>query len=158
MDFTTGQPPATIMEADTDTVGLDHSPILTDTTAKVTIAPAEAVLGHLIGTTGDIIRVIHGTHTQICIHTILSVTLHIEDILHTGAHQPTPETREDHALDQPTNQLRKPYIKNSSHFRRSYGNTHTKRNSRVTIDDPQTDFYSSDDHSSDSEEDPHHLN
>ena len=32
------------------------------------------------------------------------------------------------------------------------------RNSRVTTDDPQTDFYSSDDHSSDSEEDSDHLN
>ena len=29
---------------------------------------------------------------------------------------------------------------NSSHFRRSQGNTHTKRNSRVTIDDPKMDF------------------
>ena len=35
---------------------------------------------------------------------------------------------------------------------------HTKRNSRVKIDDPQPDFYSSDDNSSGSEEDSDHLN
>ena len=47
---------------------------------------------------------------------------------------------------------------NSSHSRRSQGNTQTKRNSRVTIDDPQMDFYSSDDNSSGSEENSDHLN
>ena len=41
---------------------------------------------------------------------------------------------------------------------RSQGKTHTKRNSRVTIDDIQMDYYSLDDHSSDSEEDSDHLN
>ena len=46
---------------------------------------------------------------------------------------------------------------NSSHPRRSHSNMHTKRNSRVTIDDP-TDVYSSDDNSSGSEEDSDHLN
>ena len=46
----------------------------------------------------------------------------------------------------------------SSHSRRSQAKTHTKRNSRVTIDDPQMDYYSLDDHSSDSEEDSDHLN
>ena len=35
---------------------------------------------------------------------------------------------------------------------------HTKRNTRVTIDDPQMDFYSSADNSSGSEEDSDHLN
>ena len=46
---------------------------------------------------------------------------------------------------------------NSSWFRKSQ-NKHAMRNSRVTIDDPQMDFYSSDDHSGDSEEDSNHLN
>ena len=47
---------------------------------------------------------------------------------------------------------------NSSHSRRPCGNTHNKRNPRVTIDDPQMDFYSSEDNSSDSEGDSDHLN
>ena len=47
---------------------------------------------------------------------------------------------------------------NSSHSRRSYGNTHNKKGPRVTIDDPQMDFYSSEGNSSDSDEDSDHLN
>ena len=43
-------------------------------------------------------------------HIILAKTLHTEDHLHIGAHQLTPETAGDHALNQPTNQLRKPHI------------------------------------------------
>ena len=35
---------------------------------------------------------------------------------------------------------------------------HDKRNPRVKIDDPQMDLYSSDDNSSDSDNDPDHLN
>ena len=47
---------------------------------------------------------------------------------------------------------------NPSHSRRSYGNTHNKRSPRVTIDDPQMHFYSSEDNSSDFEGDSDHLN
>ena len=46
----------------------------------------------------------------------------------------------------------------SSHSRRSQGKIDPKRNTRVTIYDPQMDFYSSGDNSSDSEEDSDHLN
>ena len=35
---------------------------------------------------------------------------------------------------------------------------HPKRNQKVMIDDPQTDFYSSEDNSNDSEDDWNHLN
>ena len=69
------------------------------------MTPTEAVPGHIIGTTDDITGVVHTNHTQILIHTILTMTLHIEDHLHTGTHQPTQETATDHALDQPTTQL-----------------------------------------------------
>ena len=54
--------------------------------------------------------------------------------------------------------VKKTSHQSSSQSRRSQGKIHTKRNPRVTIDDPQMDFYSSDDHSSDSEEDSDHLN
>ena len=47
---------------------------------------------------------------------------------------------------------------NSLHSGISHGNMCTKGNSRVTIDDPQTDFYSSDVNFSGSEEDSDHLN
>ena len=93
------------------------------------------------------------------IHIVLTTTLHIKDYLHIGALQLTPEITADHTLKCPTNWLGKPRINlHSSHSRRSQGKTYTKKNSRVTIDDPQMDFYSSDDHSSDLEEDSDHLN
>ena len=44
------------------------------------------------------------------------------------------------------------------HPSRPQNNLHDKGNPRVMIDDPQTDFYSSYDNSSDSEDDHDHLN
>ena len=44
------------------------------------------------------------------------------------------------------------------HPSRTQDKLHDKRNPRVMIDDPQMDFYSSNDNSSDSEDDPDHLN
>ena len=41
------------MKTGTDAVGLDYNPILTDTTAKVTMTLTEAVPGHITGTTED---------------------------------------------------------------------------------------------------------
>ena len=119
--------------------------------------PTEATPGDIIGT-ADITGILHDTHTQTLISTVLIMTLHIEGHLHTEAHQFTHEITADHALDQPTDQLRKTSHQNSSHSRRSHDNMHPKRNSRVTIDHLQTDFYSSDDNSSGSEEDSDHLN
>ena len=55
--------------------------------------------------------VIHDAHTQTLISTILAMTLHIEGHLHTGVHQLTQEITADHALSQPTGQLRKPCIR-----------------------------------------------
>ena len=77
------------MKSDTEEVGLDHNPILADTATKVAMTPIEAIPGHLIGKMGEITGVVHTNHTQTLIHTILAVTLHIKDILHTGVHQPT---------------------------------------------------------------------
>ena len=44
------------------------------------------------------------------------------------------------------------------HPSRPQHKSHHKRNPRLMIDDPQMDFYSSEDNSSDSEDDPDHLN
>ena len=155
---TIDQPHATIMKTGTDTVGLDHNPILADTTAKVAMTHTEAFPGHITGTTEDITGVVPDDHTQTLVHSILAATLHIKDYLHTGAHQITTEITADHVLDQPTIQLRKPHI-NLHHIPEDHKVKHIpKKNSGVTIDDPQMDFYSSDNHSSDSEEDSDHLN
>ena len=77
------------MKTGTDAVGLDHSPIIADTTGKVTMIPTDSVPGHTTRTTDDIIGVTHDAHTQLLIHIILATTLH------------TPETTAGHALDPP---------------------------------------------------------
>ena len=119
--------------------------------------PTDAIPDHTTGATDDITGVVHDAHMQVLIHIILTTTLHTIGHHHIGALQLTPETAADHALHLPTNQLRKAHI-SSSLSRRPQGKVHTKRHSRVTIDDLQMDFYSSDDNSSDSEEDSDHLN
>ena len=95
------------MKTGTDAVGLDHNPIITDTTAKATMIPTEAIPGHTKGTTHNNTGVVHDAHTQVCIHIIFIATLHTADHLHIGALQLAPETAADHTLQQPTNQLRK---------------------------------------------------
>ena len=97
------------MKTGTDRVGLDPNPIIADTTAKVTLTHTETIPDHITGTTEDITGVVHDAHTQILIHIILIAALHIKDQLHIGALQLTLETAADHALNQPTKQLRKPH-------------------------------------------------
>ena len=144
------------MRAGTDAVGLSHSPILTDTITEAAMTPTQAVPGHTTGTAHAITEALHDVHTQMPIHIALTVTLHIEDHLPIGALQVTLETAANHDLKQHTNQLRKPST-NLPHSSRPQGSCITEE-IQVTIDDPQMDFYSSDDHSSDSEEDLDHLN
>ena len=88
--------------------------------------PTEAVLGHTTGTTDDVIRVVHNAHIQVLIHIIVSMTLHTADHLHIGALQLTPETVQDHALDPPTNQLRKAHT-NLLHNPEDYKVKHTPK-------------------------------
>ena len=99
-------PHATVIETGTIAVDPDHNHIIKDTTAKVTISPIEAILGHSTGTVDDITGVIHDTHTQMLISTVLAVILYREGHLYTEAHQLTHEITADHTLDQPTGQLK----------------------------------------------------
>ena len=147
---TLDQPHTTMTKTGTDTVGLDHNPIPTDTTAKVTMNPTEDVPGHTTGITDDNTGVVDDAHTQALIHIILTITHHIADHLHIGALQLTPETTADHPLDQPTNPPQKPHTM-LHHIPEDHKVKCTPKNSRVITDDSKMDFYSSDDHSSDSE-------
>ena len=90
-----------------DAVGLDHSPIPTDTTAEVAMTPTEAVPGHITGITDDITGVLHNSHTQVLIHITLTMTLHTADHLHKEALPLTLEIAPDHTLNQPINPPRK---------------------------------------------------
>ena len=51
------------MKINTDVVGLDHNPIITDTAAKVTTTLTEAATSQITGTTEDTMGVIHNSHT-----------------------------------------------------------------------------------------------
>ena len=73
------------MKTGTDAVGLDHNPIIADTTAKVAMTPIEAILGHTTGTTDNSTGVVPNAHTQVLLHIVLAVTLHTVDHLHIGA-------------------------------------------------------------------------
>ena len=95
------------MKGWTDTVGPGHNLIIKYITTK-TAMTKEAILGPTIGTTNDITRIIHDTHTQVLIHIILAMTLHTTDYPHTGTHQLTQEIAKDYTLGQPTGQPRKP--------------------------------------------------
>ena len=99
------------MKTGTNAVDPDHNHFIEDTAAKVTITPTEAILGHVMGTADDITGVIHYSHTQTLIYTVLTMTLNIEGCLHTRSHQLTHKITADHAFNQPTGQLRKPCIR-----------------------------------------------
>ena len=64
----------------------------------------EDVPGHTTETIDAITEVLHDVLTPVLI--IPTVTLHIADLLHTGAHQLTLGTTADPNLNQNTNQVR----------------------------------------------------
>ena len=146
------------MKIGTDIGGLDHNPILTDITVKVTMTPIKTTPGHTTGITDAITGVVHAMHTQVLIHIFLAATLHTADHLHIGALQLTPENTADHALNQPTNPPRKPHTNPlciPEDHKVKYILKGIQELQQMT---PQMDFYGSGDHSSDSEEDSDHLN
>ena len=98
----------TITRTDTDTVDQDHSPIPTDITVTVAMIHTDTFPGHIIETLDVTIGVLHNALTPILI--VPTMTHHITDHPHTGAHQLTLGTTADHAPIQHTNQVRKPCI------------------------------------------------
>ena len=122
------------------------------------MTPTEIVPGHSTGAVNAITGVLHNAYTPMPIHISLAKTPHIEDPPCPEALQLTLETTTDNDPDLHVNQPGRPHTK-IHHALGPPTVIHTLReNSRVTIDDPQTDFYSSDGHSSNSEEDSDHLN
>ena len=86
------------------------------------------------------------------------MTPHITDHLHTGANQLTLGTRADHDPIQHKNQVKKPCINLQCIPAELKTNCMIKEIQESLIDDPQMDFYSTDDNCSDSEDDLVHLN
>ena len=90
-------------------------------------------------------------------YTSLTMTPHTEDPPLIEAPQPIHKIAADHALSQPIGQLRKPHIRIHPIPEILWKNTQ-QEDPRVTIDDQQRDFYSSEEDSSNSEGDSDHLN
>ena len=111
IDITTAQPHATIPQIGTESPDLDHDHTTEDTAANVTINPLEHILGYTTVTTGDIAGVVHTNSIQTLLHITLTVTPCIKDPPLIEAHQPIHKIAADHALGQPTGQLRKPHIR-----------------------------------------------
>ena len=106
------------------------------------------------GTVDTITEVLPGTHTPMPIHITVTKTSNIRDHLSTEAFQLTQAV---HNFNQHINQPGRLCTK----IHHDPGNPtviHTlSENSRVTMNDPQPNFYSSDDQSSNLEEDSDHL-
>ena len=96
---------ATVTRTDTDTADQGLSPIPTDIAATVTMIHTEDIPGDIIETIDITTGVLHNGLTTVII--IPTMTPHITDHLHTGAHQLTLRIRADHVPIQCTNQVSK---------------------------------------------------
>ena len=74
------------MKTGTDAVGLDHNPILTDTTAEAAMTPTEAIPGHTTGTADARTGVLPGAHAEnACSHHPCHDTQHWRSSLHRSS-------------------------------------------------------------------------
>ena len=155
------QSPDTAVKTGTEEVIPGHNHISTDTTAQVFMIHIEAILGHDIGIIRTNPGVAHNSHIPDTgvIATDPTVICHINpttDHLHTEVHHhTTPETKVTHIHIHPINPQDEIHI---GHTHTPQSKPHHKRNTRMKIEDPHVDYYSSDDHSSDSGEETDHLN
>ena len=99
------------MKADTDTVGLNLNPTLTNTIAEATMTPTETVPDHTTGTADAMTGVLPVAYTPMPIYIVLTKIPHIEDHPCTEALQLTLETTADDDLDQHINQPGRPHTK-----------------------------------------------
>ena len=143
----------------------DHNLIFTDITVQVITIHTEATQGHNIGIITATTGAAHDGHAPPIEVTSINPTAthHIDNIADDPCIEvlwvTTPEITVDHTHDHPTNlQDEMDVHRSSSHSSRSWGKPHLKKNPRVKSKDPHMDFYSSDEHSSDSGEDSNHLN
>ena len=147
---------ATITRTGTDTVDQGHSPIPTDIAVTVTMVPTDYIPGHIIETIDTIIGALHDSPH-------FSTYCSCHDTLHyrSSSYWSSSASSQDHSKSC-SHSAYKPskttLHKSLSHPSRTPSNSQDKRNPRVMIDDPQMDFYSSDDNSNDSDDDQDHLN
>ena len=138
-----GQVQGTTMKTGTGKVIPDHNLIFIDIAARVITIHTEATPGYDIGIIAATPGVAHETHAP-----------HIEI---TAINPTTPEIIH-HVHIHPTN-LQGEICTGHIHIPADHEANHISRRTwGVTIEDPHTDYYSSDEHSSDSGEEADHLN
>ena len=129
--------------------------IPTDIAVTVATIHAEDIPGHIIEMIDITTGVLLNAFTPVII--IPTMTPYLTDHLHTGAHPHTLGIRGDHIPCSAYKPIKHTLHKSSMCLNRPQDQSHDK-NPRVMIDDPQTDFHSSDDNSTDSKDDLDHLN
>ena len=150
----------TTVKTGTCQIDPDHNLTLTDITAQVITIHTEATCSHHIRIIAATTGAAHDAHTPPIKVTAINpavahYTNHITGHPHIEVLQlTTPEITVDH----------KPSYKSSkqdlhrSHSSRSQGKPHLKKNPGVKVEDPPMEYYSSDEHSTDSGEEVSHLN
>ena len=158
------QVPDTTMKTGTGKVVPDHNLIFTDIEAQVIMTHTEATPGHNIQIIAATQGVVHDALTpDIGITVIEPAMTHHTDLIIDHPHievsqLTTPEITVDHIHIHPTNPQDKICIGHTCTPADHEANHTTRKNPRVKIEDPHMDYYSSDDHSSDSGEEADHLN
>ena len=145
----------TITRTGSETADQGCSPIPADIVVTVITRPTEAIPGDIIETVDATIGVLCNAITPVLIITIM--THHIKDHHHIGVLQLIPKISSRSQSHSASKSSKKTLYKSSSHPSRTSVKPQNRRHPRVTIDDPQTDYYSTDT-SSDSEDDEGHLN
>ena len=107
--------------------------------------PAEAILDHFIN-----LHAIAPCITEVPVHTAIAVTHHITDPPHTDI---SPEKTVDPEHIDPEWQHYKPTQKSSSSSQSIPWKPKDRRHKQVTIDNTPSEYYSSDEQDSDSEDD-----
>ena len=138
---------AMIIETDIDLTGQDPTPAVIDTGVTVRVIHKGVAPGHI---TDAHTEAHNATDTQA--HITIDKTLHIEDLHHTEVFPHIPEiiVDLDHYLAQNTCIT---FSKPSYSSNRTAWKNKDSKYKQVTIDDPPSEYYSSDEPSSESDED-----
>ena len=148
----TGQHPRTAtpdiltmtIETVTDSANLDPAHTTLDIEVTVVVIPAEAILDHFIDP-----HTVASHITEVPAHTATAVTHHITDPHHVHLSRGDSRSR----THKSSRQHYKPTQRSSSSSQTMPWKHKDRRHKQVTIDNPPSEYYSSDEQDSDSEDD-----
>ena len=133
------------IETGTDSANPDLIHTTSDIEVTIIVIPAEAILDLFID-----LHAIAPCITEVPAHTTTTVTHHIADPHHEDTY---PEETVDPEHISPADNNYKPTQRSSSSSQTMPWKQKDRRHKQVTIDDPPSEYYSSDEQDSDSEDD-----